>query len=110
MRLRTIEMVRPPMTAIASGCSICEPAPSAKASGNMPQTAARAVMTMGRRRRWALGAKSLVGVEQQDSVLGHDTDDHDEPHERSDVERGARNKQRQNDSGDGKRSEERRVG
>ena len=43
----------PPITAIASGCSICEPEPSAKASGNMPQIAAIAVITMGRSRRCA---------------------------------------------------------
>ena len=39
------------MTAMASGCSICEPAPSASASGSMPATAASAVITIGRSRR-----------------------------------------------------------
>src|SRR3954454_11983263 len=33
IRLRTIEIVTPPITAIASGCSICDPAPKANASG-----------------------------------------------------------------------------
>ncbi len=49
----TMEMRTPPMTAIASGCSICDPAPMAKASGNIPATVAKAVMTMGRNRRRA---------------------------------------------------------
>ena len=40
----TIEMRIPPMTAMASGCSICEPAPIASASGSMPATAAIAVI------------------------------------------------------------------
>ena len=39
------------MTAIASGCSICDPAPIASASGSMPATAASAVITIGRSRR-----------------------------------------------------------
>ena len=39
--------------------------------------------------RRSLGAESLVGVEQQNAVLGHDADDHDESHERRHVERGA---------------------
>ena len=100
------------MTAMASGCSICEPAPSAKASGNMPQTAASGGHHDGpqpalRRvqhgivRGCALGAELLVGVEQQDAVLGHDADDHDEPHERGNVEGGAGDQQRQDDAGDG---------
>jgi len=48
---KTIETRIPPITAIASGCSICDPAPSAKASGSIPATAARAVITIGRNRR-----------------------------------------------------------
>jgi hypothetical protein len=35
------------VTAIASGFSICDPAPMAKASGSIPATAASAVMTIG---------------------------------------------------------------
>ena len=41
----------PPITAMAKGCSICEPAPKASASGIMPATVASAVIMMGRRRR-----------------------------------------------------------
>ena len=36
---------------MARGCSICEPAPSAKERGSIPATAAMAVITIGRRRR-----------------------------------------------------------
>jgi len=46
-----IELRRPPITEMASGWSICEPAPMPKARGNMPATVASAVMVMGRRRR-----------------------------------------------------------
>ena len=51
--------------------------------------------------RSSLGAKALVGVEQQNAIFGHDADHHDEPHERRDVERGAGDKEGQNDAGDG---------
>ena len=92
-----MDISSPPITAIASGCSICDPAPSAKASGNMPQMAAdcghhdrpqpplcRVQHCLARRR--ALGAIVLVRIQQQDAVLGHDADDHDEAHERRHVE------------------------
>ena len=46
----TIEIAIPPITAIASGCSICEPAPRANANGNIPVTAAIAVIMIGRNR------------------------------------------------------------
>ena len=108
-----MEISSPPITAMASGCSICDPAPSAKASGSMPQTAAMAVITMGRSRRCAgvhhglarrvtpSARKRLVGIEQQDAVLGHDADDHDQAHERRHVEVGARDQQREDHAGDG---------
>ena len=101
------------MTAMASGCSIWEPAPRAKARGSMPQMAAMAVMTMGRRRRWAAWSMAsrgagmpsaraaFVGVEQQDAVFGDDADDHDEAHEAGDVEVGAGDEQGEDDAGDG---------
>ena len=44
---RTIETRIPPITAMASGCSICEPAPNAKARGSMPAMVAMAVITIG---------------------------------------------------------------
>ena len=50
-RDNAIEIKIPPITAMASGCSICEPAPQAKANGSMPAIVASAVMTMGRNRR-----------------------------------------------------------
>ena len=89
------------MTAMASGCSICEPAPKREGQRQHPadggqsghddgaQAALRRVQH-GLARRSALGAEALVGVEQQNAVFGHDADDHDESHERSHVERGAR--------------------
>ncbi len=51
MRESTIEIRIPPMTAIARGWSICEPAPSPRESGSMPAMVARAVIRMGRKRR-----------------------------------------------------------
>ena len=48
----------------------------------------------------AFSAILLVGVEQQDSVLGDDADDHDEAHERRDVERRMRDEQGEDDAGD----------
>ena len=80
--------------------------PSASASGIMPATVASAVIMIGRSRRspaWimlssarhALGAEPLIGVEQQDAVLGDDADHHDQPHERRQVERGAGDQQRE---------------
>ena len=47
------------MTAIVSGCSICEPAPQANESGTIPATAAIAVITIGRSRRRARATKRL---------------------------------------------------
>lgn len=44
----TIEIRIPPMTAIANGCNICDPEPIASDNGNMPATAAIAVITIGR--------------------------------------------------------------
>ena len=41
------------------------------------------------------GPESLIGVQQQDAVLRHDPDDHDQAHEGRDVERGAGDQQRQ---------------
>ena len=95
----------PPITAMASGCSICEPAPSAKASGNMPATVARAVIKMGRKRR-STGldhgffrpkpacVNLLVGVQQQNPVFRHDADHHDQAHERRQIKRRAGDQQR----------------
>ena len=110
----------PPITAMASGCSICEPAPQASASGIMPATVASAVIMMGRSRRsparimlssarQPFRAEPLVGVEQQNAVLGHDADHHDQPHERRDVEGGAGDQQRQEDAdgGEQRRGEDR---
>ena len=57
----SIEIRMPPMTAIASGWSICDPAPSASASGSIPATAASAVMTIGRSRRrpaWTIASSA----------------------------------------------------
>lgn len=50
-RDRTIELGRPPITAMANGLSIPEPEPNAKASGSMPAMVASAVMAIGRSRR-----------------------------------------------------------
>jgi hypothetical protein len=59
IRDSTIEMSIPPITAMASGCSICDPAPIANASGNIPATVASAVITIGRSLR-RLACNSLV--------------------------------------------------
>ena len=61
----------PPITAIASGCSICDPAPIASASGNMPAMAASAVMTIGRSRRrpaWTIASSAGRPMERNFSL------------------------------------------
>ena len=40
----TMEIRMPPITAMASGCSICDPAPKARDSGSMPAMAAMAAL------------------------------------------------------------------
>ena len=49
----------------------------------------------------AFSAEALVGVEQQDAVLGDDADDHDQAHEVGHVEGGSGDEQSQDDAGDG---------
>ena len=99
----------PPITAIARGCSICEPAPIASDSGNHSRDGghrghqdgaqpAFAGFDHGVARRVAFGAETLIGVEQQNAVLGHDADHHDQSHERRDIERGAGDQQREEDA------------
>src|SRR5213595_2188445 len=63
----TIEINIPPITAMASGCSICEPAPQAKAKGSMPAMVASAVMTIGRNRRRL--ACSIASSAAEDAML-----------------------------------------
>ena len=53
----------PPITAIASGCSIWEPAPIASESGIMPATVANAVIKMGRSRRSPASIMAFRGDE-----------------------------------------------
>jgi len=48
---KTMDAAIPPITAMARGCNICDPAPNASDSGIMPATVASAVIRMGRRRR-----------------------------------------------------------
>ncbi len=47
----TIDATIPPITAMASGCSICDPAPNPSASGIIPATVASAIIMIGRNRR-----------------------------------------------------------
>src|SRR5437016_8887426 len=95
----------PPITAMASGCSIWEPAPKASDSGIIPATVAIAVIRMGRRRRspasimasraeYPSGAEALICIEQENAILRDDSDDHDEAHERRNIERRAGDQQR----------------
>ena len=81
----TIEIRIPPMTAMASGWSICDPAPmrerqrqhagdrGERGHDDRPQTAASGVddRLLGEHAR---GPEFLVRVEQQDAVLGDDAD------------------------------------
>lgn len=46
-----MDAIIPPITAMASGCSICEPAPIASERGIMPAIVASAVIMIGRKRR-----------------------------------------------------------
>src|SRR5258708_16749995 len=52
----------------------------------------------------AEGAKALVRIEEQDTVLGDDADDHDHAHERGDVKRGARDEQSEKTAKTGEKS------
>ena len=89
---------------MARGFNIWEPAPIARAKGNIPAIVASAVMQIGRKRRrpaWIIAsraerpkrAKALLGVQQQDAVFRDDADHHDHAHERSHIERGAGDQQ-----------------
>ena len=49
-------------------------------------------------RRVAFAAEALIGVEEQDTVFGHDTDYHDESHEGRNVERGSGDQEREEDA------------
>ena len=105
-------MESPPITAIARGCSICEPAPNAKrqrqhaadrcqrSHHDGAQAALRGVKH-GIPGGGALSTILFVGIEQQDAVLGHNPDDHNEPHERGHVECCSGDEQRQDYSGNG---------
>ena len=73
----TMEIKMPPMTAIASGCNICEPAPQARDNGIIPATAAIAVITMGRSRRRVYratpqGRKALAAAKKKVWELFHE--------------------------------------
>ena len=61
---------------------------------NRPQPAL-AGLDHGVARRRSFGAEALIGIEQQDAVLRHDADHHDQSHERRDVEGGAGDQERQ---------------
>ncbi len=54
---------------------------------------------MASRGGYAFGAELLVRVQQQDAVLGHDADDHDQSHKGCDVEVVSGDKQRENHAG-----------
>ena len=56
-------MIRPPMTAIASGCCICAPGPKPAASGTSPRIVHKLVIKIGRNRvRPALRRASRSGI------------------------------------------------
>jgi hypothetical protein len=57
-----IETTIPPITAIASGFSTCEPDPRDKASGNIPAMAAMAVITIGRSLRLPASIIAFSGL------------------------------------------------
>ena len=57
----TIDASNPPMTAIARGCSICDPAPMASDNGIIPAMVASAVIKIGRKRRspaWIMASRA----------------------------------------------------
>jgi len=76
---RTIELISPPITVMASGLSISEPAPIPNASGNMPAIVASAVIAIGRKRRRPLesslppqtvqAAESVLRIKQQNAFF-----------------------------------------
>ena len=110
---KTIDATIPPMTAIASGCSICEPAPMASDSGIIPAMVASAVIRIGTQPAFSsqnhgvasggsFGPEALIRIEQQDAVLRHDADHHDQPHERGDVESLSRDQEREKHAAGGK--------
>ena len=85
-------MIRPPMTAIASGCCICAPGPRPMASGTSPRIVHRLVIKIGRNRvrpafkqglvqRHPQGAELADVFDQDDAVLDVQADQQDHPHE-----------------------------
>src|SRR5262249_42288096 len=55
-------------------------------------------------RRKTKPAETLIGVEQENPVFGDNADNHDDAHERSDVERGAGDEQSEESAESGKQS------
>ena len=93
-----VEVITPPMTAMAMGERNSLPMPRPMAVGSMPSTMAPEVMRMGRRRRGPALRMAVSGSSpsrmwssapsiEQDGVLGHQPHEQDEADQRAHVDR-----------------------
>ena len=100
-RVSSMLVIRPPMTAIASGCCICAPGPNAHGQRHQAQDRAEARhqdrpeprppgLEQGLVERHSLVAQLADVLDQDDPVLHVQADQQDGPHERRDVQRRAR--------------------
>ena len=100
IRVATVAIIRPPITARPSGAFCSPPSPSPRAIGSIPTIPAKAVITTGRRRvsagskrgrssRRLPFATQIVGeVHQQNAVRRGHSDTHDSAHQRRDADGG----------------------
>src|SRR6516165_4864698 len=89
-KVAKVAILRPPITARASGAFCSPPSPSPSAIGSMPMIMAHAVMMMGRSRKrgFTLGAKIIRKGHEQDRIGCRHADRHDCSHQGWDIECG----------------------
>ena len=68
MSVSSVALTSPPMTTMASGFWISEPGPLAKSSGTRPKAAMLAVISTGRRRRFA--PSTTISATYSPAILG----------------------------------------
>ena len=111
---RITTAIMPPITLVPSACWLAPPAPVAIAIGSTPQTKARPVIRIGRKRkragldrrldqRLALRAQILGEFDDQDGVLGREADDGDQADGEIDVVRQAAQRRREHRAADAER-------
>ncbi len=111
-RVAMVAQINPPITARPSGAFCSPPSPMPSAMGIIPMIMASAVISTGRKRVKPASSAARVGspsagqmllgeADHQDAVGGGDADAHDGAHQRGNAQRGARDKEKDHDSGHG---------